>query len=81
MNNGYFSIGQIADLLEEPPARVAYMIRKHRIKASYRVGIIRLFSSEQVDSLRPLVEELNRRKKRVKDIKQFIKTVKERIES
>lgn len=34
---------QIADRLDEQPQRVAYAIRKHRLKPVERVGIIRLF--------------------------------------
>ena len=39
---------QISDQLGEPPQRVTYIIRKYRLKAVQRVGIIRLFSEEQV---------------------------------
>jgi hypothetical protein len=42
------TIGQIADQLVEPPARVAYIVSKYRLKPVSRVGIIRLFSDEQV---------------------------------
>ena len=52
MSNEYFTIGVIADLLEEPVSRVAYIIQKYRIKPISRVGIIRLFSSEQVEVIR-----------------------------
>jgi hypothetical protein len=43
---------QIADRLEEPPQRVTYIIRKHRLKPVQRVGIIRLFSEEQIRAIR-----------------------------
>ena len=46
------TIGQIADLLQEPPARVAYMVSKYRLKPVQRVGIIRLFSQEQVQAIK-----------------------------
>ena len=46
------TIGQIADRLEEPPSRVAYMIAKHRMKPVRRVGIIRLFSEQQVQAIK-----------------------------
>ena len=46
------TIGQIADQLEEPPARVAYIISKHRLKPVERVGIIRLFSGQQVEAIK-----------------------------
>jgi len=47
-----FTIGQIADHLEEPPSRVAYIISKNRLKPIRRVGIIRLFSEQQVQAIR-----------------------------
>ena len=47
-----FTVGQIADRLSEPPARVAYIIRKNRIKPIDRVGIIRLFNEIQVMAIK-----------------------------
>jgi DNA-binding transcriptional MerR regulator len=47
-----FTIGEIADRLEEPPARVAYVISKYRLKPVRRVGIIRLFSEDQIQAIR-----------------------------
>ena len=41
--NGLRTITQISDMLQEPPARVAYIVRKLRIKQVTRIGIIRLF--------------------------------------
>ena len=46
------TVGQIADLLKEPPSRVAYIVSKYRIKAVMRVGIIRLFSEEQIKAIK-----------------------------
>jgi len=46
------TIGQIADRLEEPPARVGYIISKYRLKPVRRVGIIRLFGEQQVEAIR-----------------------------
>lgn len=43
---------QIADRLSEPPQRITYIIRKHRIKSIARVGIIRLFSHEQIEAIK-----------------------------
>lgn len=43
-----FTTGQIADQLQEPPARVDYVIRKLRIKPDERVGIIRRFSLSKI---------------------------------
>ena len=42
------TVGQIADVLEEPPARIAYIISKYRLKPVQRIGIIRLFDEEQI---------------------------------
>ena len=52
MTHELLTIGQIADRLKEPPARVAYVISKHRLKAIRRVGIIRLFGTEQVQAIK-----------------------------
>lgn len=46
-NTKLYTASQIADELEEPPARVCYIIRKIRMKPYNRIGIIRLFSDEQ----------------------------------
>ncbi len=52
------TIGQIADRLEEPPARVAYIISKHRLKPISRVGIIRLFSETQLTVIRESISNI-----------------------
>ena len=52
MQQQLFTVGQISDLLGEPPARVSYIISKHRIKPAERVGIIRLFDTRQVELVR-----------------------------
>jgi len=52
MKTEVMTAGQIAEKLGEPPQRVAYIIRKHRLKPVARVGIIRLFGEEQVDVIR-----------------------------
>lgn len=43
---------QIADQLDEPPQRITYIIRKYRLKPVQRIGIIRLFSEEQVEAIK-----------------------------
>lgn len=48
----FFTIGQIADKLAEPPARITYIIAKHRLKPAKRVGIYRLFTSQQVEAIK-----------------------------
>ena len=47
-----YTIGQISDMLEEPQQRIAYIISKYRIKAVERIGIIRLFSSDQIQTIK-----------------------------
>ena len=46
------TVSQIADQLGEPPQRVDYIIRKYRIKPVARIGIIRLFSHEQIEAIK-----------------------------
>ena len=52
MTEAEYTIGQIADRLQEPPARVAYIVSKYRLKPVRRVGIIRLFSEDQVQAIK-----------------------------
>ena len=52
MNGELSTVGQIADRLQEPPQRVAYIIRKYRLKPVQRVGIIRLFREQQVQAIK-----------------------------
>ena len=47
-----YTTSQIADMLGEPPQRVTYIIRKYRLKPVQRVGIIRLFSDQQVEAIK-----------------------------
>lgn len=46
--NSLKTVSELADLLQEPPARVDYVIRKMRIKPTDRIGIIRLFDVDRV---------------------------------
>ncbi|MFC1635842.1 hypothetical protein ACFL5Z_13465 [Planctomycetota bacterium] len=52
MKQELLTVGQIADRLQEPPARVAYIVSKYRLKPVERVGIIRLFSQQQVEVIK-----------------------------
>jgi hypothetical protein len=47
-----YTTGEIADVLGEPPTRVQYIIAKHRLKPVQRIGIFRLFNSQQVELIR-----------------------------
>ncbi len=46
------TVSKIADHLGEPPQRVDYIIRKHRLKPVERIGLIRLFGTEQVEAIK-----------------------------
>ena len=52
MEQKHLTIGQMADILEETPARIAYIISKYRIKPVERVGIIRLFDQQQIKAIK-----------------------------
>lgn len=47
-----WTVSEIADMLQEPPARVDYVIRKLRIKPDERIGIIRRFSEKKVNVIK-----------------------------
>jgi hypothetical protein len=51
-NANLYTASQIADRLGEPPQRITYIIRKYRLKPVQRIGIIRLFSEEQVKAIK-----------------------------
>ena len=57
-----FTVGEIAEQLKEPPARIAYMISKHRLKPVRRVGIIRLFTQGQVEAIRRELHDIQVRR-------------------
>jgi len=44
--------------LQEPPARISYIISKHRIKPTERIGIIRLFNAQQVELIRQYLYDI-----------------------
>jgi len=47
-----YTVSNIADTLNEPPQRVAYIISKYRLKPVERVGIIRLFEEKQIKAIK-----------------------------
>jgi len=47
-----FTVSQIAEHFGEPPQRVAYIIRKFRIKPECQVGITRLFDDKQLAAIK-----------------------------
>lgn len=52
LEQNLLTVGQIADVLKEPPSRIAYIISKYRLKPVQRIGIIRLFDEEQVKAIK-----------------------------
>ena len=52
MKEELLTVGQISERLKEPPARIAYIVSKYRLKPVKRVGIIRLFDEEQVKEIK-----------------------------
>ena len=48
LEQNLLTVGQIADVLKESPARITYIISKHRLKPVQRIGIIRLFDEDQI---------------------------------
>lgn len=51
INKNLYTVSNIADILHEPPQRVAYIIRKYRLLPVRKVGITRLFSEEQAKAI------------------------------
>lgn len=47
-----YTASEISDIFGEPPQRITYIIRKYRLKPIQRIGIIRLFSEEQVKTIK-----------------------------
>ncbi len=52
VDTSLLTVSHIAEWLAEPPQRVAYVIRKCRIKPVQRIGLIRLFSESQLEAIR-----------------------------
>ena len=52
LEQNLLTVGQIADVLKEPPARITYIISKYRLKPVQRIGIIRLFDEEQINVIK-----------------------------
>ncbi|HPC93823.1 MAG TPA: hypothetical protein PLU87_02700 [Sedimentisphaerales bacterium] len=58
MKTAVLTVGQIAERLGQPPSRVAYQIAKQRLKPVARVGIIRLFSEQQGETIQRGLDRL-----------------------
>jgi len=46
------TVSEVADILGEPPRRVIYIIQKLRLKPASRIGIIRLFDKQQIETIK-----------------------------
>jgi hypothetical protein len=62
LEQNLLTVGQIADVLKEPPARIAYIISKYRLKPVKRIGIIRLFDEEQIKAIKQGLYEIQIRR-------------------
>lgn len=56
------SLGDIAQLLGESKARVAYIIDSRGIKPAGRAGIVRVFGEDAVDRIRTELRRIDQRK-------------------
>lgn len=62
MSSELLTITDIADLLNEPQNRVAYMIMKHRIKPVKRIGITKVFDASVVETVKAYLFDIQIRK-------------------
>lgn len=56
MPTDLMTTGQIADILDEPRPRIQYIITARKIKPVARVGIYRMFSSDQLEIIRQALQ-------------------------
>ncbi len=56
--DGMVTLSQIADALDEPPRRVDYIIKKHRIKPIARIAMTRLFSTQQATLIKEHLRDI-----------------------
>lgn len=52
MSSEVFTIGELADVLKQPPARINYIISRDRLKPAARIANIRLFDEVAVERIR-----------------------------
>ncbi len=50
-----YTIGMIAETLDVGKNRIVYVINREKLKPVMRIGIIRMFSLEQIEILRKFV--------------------------
>lgn len=62
MSSELLTINEIAELLDEPQNRVAYMIAKHRIKHVKHIGNTRVFDSAVIARVKELLFDIQIRK-------------------
>jgi len=47
-----YTVSQIAEILQEPPQRIAYVVRKLQLKPIQRIGLIRLFTQADIKAIK-----------------------------
>lgn len=52
MSSQVFTVSQVADMLEQSPSRINYIISRDRLKASARVANVRLFDEVVLEKIR-----------------------------
>lgn len=62
MSSELLTVSDIADLLNEPQNRVAYMIMKHRIKPVKRIGITKVFDASVVETVKAYLFDIQIRR-------------------
>lgn len=51
-NTTQYTVSQIAEILQEPPQRIAYVVKKLRLKPVQRIGLIRLFTEADIKAVK-----------------------------
>ena len=52
------TLTQMADELDEPPRRVDYIIKKHRIRPTARIAMTRLFTLQQLEVVKEYLRDI-----------------------
>lgn len=69
------TIAQIAGFLDTEPTRISYVVRKHGIPPHTKQGRIRLFTWQQVKTIRQVLGCVRSRKPKVKKQRLTVPTV------
>lgn len=62
--DGMLTVTKMADELGEPPRRIDYIIKKHRIKPATRVAMTRLFTQKQLRLIKWYLQDIQIRGQR-----------------